>query len=311
MLEVEKVDGAAILDFNIDSFVACKIKRGPATKLAKQIAYLKPQTPDTFDKSHANTDANTLAQTIHTGSQFIQNFVTNWFGEMGKSDNPLPPSDLHEDINVLIDRNRKWAAGITNNDPNYFLNLAKGQHPKILFIGCSDSRVPAETMTGCAPGELFVHRNIANLVVNGDTNGLSVIQYAVEILSVNHIIICGHYGCGGIKAAITPHDLGLMENWLRNIRDVYRLHDEELKLLSGEEVEGTSAKHNRLVELNIAEQCMNVYKLGFVQRSRLKSGYPKITGLVYDIQDGLLKILPLDLKEFRNSLQHVYKLYSD
>jgi len=222
------------------------------------------------------------------------------------------PSDVHDEINVLIERNKKWASSIVEQDPNFFRNLAKGQQPNILFIGCSDSRVPAETMTGCSPGEIFVHRNIANLVVNGDTNVLSVIQYAVDILSVRHIIVCGHYGCGGVIAATTPRDLGMIENWLRNIRDVYRIHNEELKELSDESTEGNlSVRHRRLVELNIAEQCMNVYKLGFVQKSRIQSGFPKITGLVYDIQDGLLKVLPINLKLFRKSLCNVYKLYSE
>jgi len=235
-----------------------------------------------------------------------------WLSGLSGHFEPRIPTDLHEDIGVLLDQNRKWATGISEKDPNYFQNLAKLQQPKMLFIGCSDSRVPAETMTGCEPGQLFVHRNIANLVVNGDTNVLSVIQYAVEILDVHHIIICGHYGCGGVKAATTPQDLGLIENWLRNIRDVYRIHNDELKSLPDEEVKGgESIRHCRLVELNIAEQCMNVYKLGFVQKARLSTGFPKITGLVYDIHDGLLKQLPLDLKEFRRSLQNVYKLYSD
>jgi len=167
-------------------------------------------------------------------------------------------------------------------------------------------------MTGCSPGEIFVHRNIANLVVNGDMNCLSVLQYGVEVLRVRHIIVCGHYGCGGVKAATMPQDLGLMENWLRNIRDVYRIHQDELATYSDEPIEiGETPKHRRLVELNIAEQCMNVYKLGFVQRARLHTGFPKITGLVYEVHDGLLKVLPLDLIAYRKSLQNVYKLYSD
>jgi len=262
---------------------------------------------------NGNPQKNTTGSLIKNIFQ-IKNFSQNhdhkpgqskiWFGNSH--------SDLHPDINTLIDRNRQWAKEIVEKDPQFFSNLGKGQFPKILFIGCSDSRVPAETMTGCSPGEIFVHRNIANLVVNGDMNCLSVLQYGVEVLQVRHIIVCGHYGCGGVKAAIIPQDLGLIENWLRNIRDVYRIHAEELSTYSDEPTKsGESPKHNRLVELNVAEQCMNVYKLGFVQRKRIETGFPKITGLVYDVYDGLLKVLPLDLKAYRKSLQDVYKLYSD
>uniref|UniRef100_A0A6B2LH32 Carbonic anhydrase n=1 Tax=Arcella intermedia TaxID=1963864 RepID=A0A6B2LH32_9EUKA len=212
----------------------------------------------------------------------------------------------------MLKSNREWVSTVTEKDPEFFQNLSKGQKPKILFIGCSDSRVPAETLTGCSPGELFVHRNVANLVVNTDSNAQSVIQFAVEVLQVQHIIVCGHYGCGGVHAATKPQDLGPIENWLRNIRDVYRIHYDELKELDDKRVEGTdSDRLRRLIELNVAEQCMNVYKLGIVQKARNQTGYPKITGLIYDIHDGLLKQLPLDLTAFRKSLPNVYKLYEE
>lgn len=170
------------------------------------------------------------------------------------------------------------------------------------YIGCSDSRVPANEIMGLEAGEVFVHRNIANLVPNLDLNVMSVINYAVRHLHVKHIIVCGHYNCGGVKAALTPADLGILNPWLRNIRDVYRLHEKELDQIADE-----SARYNRLIELNVEESCRNVIKTAAFQQSYLEHGYPMVHGLVFDLRDGLLKDLKFD---FEGTLEGVKKIYS-
>ena len=155
----------------------------------------------------------------------------------------------------ILEENKTWIAEHLRLDPDYFKDLSKGQSPEILYIGCSDSRVTAEEMMGAKPGEVFIHRNIANLVVNSDLNIMSVINYAVAYLKVKHIVVCGHYYCGGVKAAMESADMGIMNLWLRNIQDVYRLHKNELKAIIDEE-----ARYKRLVELNVQEQCVNLLK---------------------------------------------------
>src|ERR1044072_4944909 len=163
----------------------------------------------------------------------------------------------------LLADNRAWATGVKNEDPNYFERLAKLQTPEFLWIGCSDSRVPADKITGTQPGEIFVHRNIANVVIHTDVNLLSVLDYAVNHLKVNHVIVCGHYGCGGVKAATTNHDYNhLLNMWLRNIKDVYRLYEKELEAITDEE-----ARTDRLVELNVKEQVMKLAKTSIIQRA--------------------------------------------
>src|SRR5436190_13525524 len=156
----------------------------------------------------------------------------------------------------IFENNRKWIAEKTGTNKDFFSQLAQDQNPEYLYIGCSDSRVTAEELMGLGPGEVFVHRNVANLVCNVDLNVMSVINYAIRHLKVKHIIVCGHYNCGGVKAAMQPKDLGILNPWLRNIRDVYRLHMEELDVISDEK-----KRYNRLVELNVQEQCVNVIKL--------------------------------------------------
>src|SRR5690606_19074363 len=167
----------------------------------------------------------------------------------------------------VFENNRRWVEEHTRADPNFFEDLAKTQDPDFLYIGCADSRVPANQIMGLHPGDVFEHRNIANLVVNTDMNAQSVIQYAVEQLGVKHVVVCGHYGCGGVRAAMQSQDLGLLNGWLRNIRDVYRLHHEELDAIEDEE-----ARYRRLVELNVYEQCVNVIKTSWVQQSFLRTG---------------------------------------
>lgn len=213
---------------------------------------------------------------------------------------------MSDKYDQIFEENRKWAANKKNSDSNFFEKLAKEQKPEFLFIGCSDSRVPANALTGTEPGDMFVHRNIANMVVNTDMNIMSVIQYSVEVLKVKHIIVCGHYGCGGVQAAMQKQSLGQLDNWLKNIRDVYRLHKDELN-----KIEDKDDEFRRLVELNVEEQCVNVIKSNFVQKSYKEKGFPLVHGWVYDIHDGLLNDLSLDFNEILEDLRDIYILSED
>ena len=184
----------------------------------------------------------------------------------------------------LLQENKAWAAGKLAENPGYFDNLAHLQTPEFLWIGCSDSRVPANEITGTQPGEIFVHRNVANLVINTDVNVLSVLDFAVNHLKVKHVIICGHYGCGGIKAAVTKMDFKPVLNmWLRNIKDVYRLHREELDGIKEEE-----NRIDRLTELNVKEQILNLAKTSIIQRAWQKEQRPDLHGWVYGLKDGII-----------------------
>ncbi len=184
----------------------------------------------------------------------------------------------------LLTANKKWAQEQVGIDPGFFKRLSALQTPEFLWIGCSDSRVPADKITGTQPGEIFVHRNIANMVVHTDVNLLSVLDYAVNHLKVKHVIICGHYGCGGIKAAMTNHDFKYILNmWLRNIKDVYRLHRKELDDINDEE-----ARTDRLVELNVVEQVMHLAKTSIIQRAWKNEQRPHLHGWVYGLKDGLI-----------------------
>jgi carbonic anhydrase len=185
----------------------------------------------------------------------------------------------------LLLENKAWASEKVNDDPDYFNRLAHIQNPEFLWIGCSDSRVPANEITGTQPGEIFVHRNIANMVVNTDVNLLSVLDYAVNHLKVKHVVVCGHYGCGGVKAAATQTDFKPVLNmWLRNIKDVYRLHREELNSIKDEE-----NRIDRLVELNVREQVNNLAKTSIIQRAWKQNNAPDLHGWVYGLKDGIIK----------------------
>jgi carbonic anhydrase len=206
------------------------------------------------------------------------------------------------DITTVFKNNEDWIAGKLEKNPDYFKNLAKGQNPDILYIGCSDSRVSAEDLMGVQPGDVFVHRNIANMVISIDLNMMSVLNYAVENLSVDHVVICGHYYCGGVKAAMDAADLGILNPWLRNIRDVYRLHRKELN-----SIEDESSKYNRLVELNVQEQCVNVLKTAVVQKAIRNRGM-KIHGWVFDVSTGKLIDLKIDFKNILKEITEIYDL---
>jgi len=189
-----------------------------------------------------------------------------------------------EDQIKLFLSNRAWAAEKLSEDASYFENLAKDQRPEYLWIGCSDSRVPANEIIGAEPGELFVHRNVANMVVHTDLNLLSVLQYAVEFLEVKHIIVCGHTGCGGVKASLTNKDYGLLNKWLRNLKDVYRLHKDEVEAETN-----IDDKVNKLVEMNLIEQVGNVVKTSIVQKAWKQHKRPHVHGWVYEMETGLLR----------------------
>ncbi len=188
----------------------------------------------------------------------------------------------------LLLSNKAWVKDKLGIREDYFTRMVNEQKPEYMWIGCSDSRVPAEEITGTEPGEIFVHRNIANLVVHTDFNLLSVLQFAVEVLEVNHIIVCGHYNCGGVKHALSNKHLGLINKWLKHIKDVYRIHEKEL-----EQIRDEKAKFDRFVELNVAEQVKNIAETSIVQRSWLRSKKPIVHGWVYDISTGYIKEISL------------------
>ncbi|MBW3470346.1 carbonic anhydrase [Arthrospiribacter ruber] len=206
------------------------------------------------------------------------------------------------DLESVFRNNKDWITKRLDNNPDYFTNLAKGQSPDILYIGCSDSRVSAEDLMGVHPGEVFVHRNIANMVISIDLNVMSVLEYAVEHLKVNHVVVCGHYFCGGVKSAMEAADLGLLNSWLRNIRDVYRLHKKELNAIEDETV-----RNNRLVELNVQEQCINLLKTAVVQKAVRKRGM-QVHGWVFDMATGQLKDLEINFEKILNEIREIYDL---
>jgi len=205
-------------------------------------------------------------------------------------------------IKQIFKNNKKWIQEKLKIDPNYFKKLSRGQNPDILYIGCSDSRVTAEEIMGVQPGDVFVHRNIANMVSNTDLSAMSVINFAVSNLKVKHIVVCGHYYCGGVKAAMQSEDLGILNPWLRNIRDVYRLHKNELNSIKSYE-----EKYKRLVELNVQEQCVNVIKTPEVQRA-IKSKKITVHGWVFDMHNGNLIDLNIDFDKILEGIMEIYRI---
>ena len=202
----------------------------------------------------------------------------------------------------LLENNKEWVSKNLEKDPDFFNRLADGQQPPLLWIGCADSRVPANEIIGAQPGEVFVHRNIANMVIHTDMNMLSVLDYAVNVLKVKHVIVCGHYGCGGVAAALTNKQFGLIDNWIRHIKDVYRFHNEELNSLKVEK-----ERFDRFVELNVIEQVLDLAKTSIIQGAWKNGQQIHLHGWVYDIKDGLIKDLDVTLKD-NNSLSQVYQL---
>ena len=202
----------------------------------------------------------------------------------------------------LFDNNENWAKSVEKEHPGFFKKLSQQQAPEYLWIGCSDSRVPANEIVGLMPGDVFVHRNIANVVVHSDLNCLSVLQFAVEILKVKHVIICGHYGCGGVKAALTNEKHGLIDNWLRTIKDTYRAHEKEIQSLKTQE-----ERVSRLCELNVIEQVKSVVHTTIVQEAWDRGQELAVHGLIYSIADGLLRDLNVCVTS-KDQLDHIYQI---
>ncbi len=206
------------------------------------------------------------------------------------------------DIQKIFENNKTWISQKLSLDSAYFKKLSEGQNPDILYIGCSDSRVTAEELMGVEPGDVFVHRNIANMVPNTDLSAMTVINYAVTHLKVDHVVVCGHYYCGGVKAAMQSADLGILNPWLRNIRDVYRIHQAELDAIKDEE-----EKYRRLVELNVQEQCVNILKTADVQKAFVERGIT-VHGWVFDIHSGKLIDLKIDFRKILSGIREIYRL---
>lgn len=206
------------------------------------------------------------------------------------------------DLKSVFENNAQWIRKKLDTDADYFETLGKGQSPELLYIGCSDSRVTAEDLMGLGPGDVFVHRNIANMVISIDLNVMSVVNYAVEHLKVNHVVVCGHYACGGVKAAMQSADLGILNPWLRNIRDVYRLHRQELNGIADEE-----KRYDRLVELNVQEQCVNLIKTAAVQKAYRDRGLT-VHGWVFDVHSGKLIDLKIDFEGILKNIMEIYHL---
>jgi carbonic anhydrase len=205
-------------------------------------------------------------------------------------------------LDKVFENNEAWIKDKLSTDNNYFEELGKGQSPELLYIGCSDSRVTAEDLMGLGPGEVFVHRNIANMVISIDLNVMSVVNYAVDHLKVNHVVVCGHYACGGVKAAMQSADLGILNPWLRNIRDVYRIHRNELDAIADED-----KRYDRLVELNVQEQCVNLIKTAAVQKAARDRNL-KVHGWVFDVHTGKLIDLKIDFEGILKNIMEIYHL---
>ncbi|CBF85595.1 protein canB [Aspergillus nidulans FGSC A4] len=241
---------------------------------------------------------------LRSRSQFLATSSYCTYSEMpDPSDRKAVTRYLEQTHDKIFESNRAWVASKKGADPEFFNKLAAGQSPEYLYIGCSDSRVPANEIMGLDAGEVFVHRNIANVVPTIDLSSMSVINYAVGHLKVKHIVVCGHYNCGGVQAALTPTDLGILNPWLRNIRDVYRLHEKEL-----DAIEDDGERFNRLVELNVIESCRSVIKTAVVQQSYEENGFPIVHGWVFNLKDGLLKDLNIDFPGILADIQKIYNL---
>jgi carbonic anhydrase len=231
----------------------------------------------------------------------LQHFAFTTFVESSKQGKDSSPH-----VEKLLSNNRKWVEARTKHDKDYFVRLGKGQQPKYLYFGCSDSLVPLEVL-GLEPGEVLVHRNVGNLVPSNDLNALSVLEFGVTHLGITDIIVAGHYQCGAIRAATSRQDLGTLENWLRLIRDVYRLHKLDLDKIKDD----NELLHRKLVQLNVIEQCLNIYKAGVVQRTRLQTRdaaevTPRIHGMVFDPSNGIMSTLPIDYETRIGSLDRIY-----
>lgn len=275
-------------------------------KLLKELEKIKPDSIVELDASRSlYMDKDVMEAIDEFREKAKKNNIQVFLGGINMEENKLDvKQSMQESYARLLKGNKKWITDKTKDDPEYFARQAEGQAPEYLFIGCSDSRVPANEITGTEPGEMFVHRNIANLVVNTDINLMSVVQYSVEVLNVKHIIVCGHYGCGGIKAAMEQQPHGLIDKWLRNIKDVQRLHQHEIDAIPDQ-----NQKLRRMVELSVREQIFNLMKTSYVQRNRQQYGFPDLHGWVYDISNGELQDLKVQEEHEFKEYEKIYKMY--
>jgi carbonic anhydrase len=222
---------------------------------------------------------------------------------------PNEVGSVDPEVSRLMANNRLWVDEMKRRNPNFFDKLGQTQKPKFLYIGCADSRVPANEILGLLPGEVFVHRNVGNLMPASDVNSLAVLEYAVKHLNIKHIIVTGHYDCGAVNAALGNQDLGLIGHWIRHIRDVHRIYSDELSAITD-----VNLKKRSLVEMNVIEQCLSVYKTAIVQRTRQRTlkdeghAFPRVYGMVFDPKDGILHKLPINFKKYLDKYSHVYDL---
>lgn len=265
---------------------------------------------------NTNEDTSDLLKSTMDKNRYLEDEIAKLRLKLHQSkpyeDDRLAKASAEDpDIARLLDNNKKWVEEQHRLDPKFFDKIGGPQKPKYLYIGCADSRVPANQILGLGPGEVFVHRNVGNQVNGSDLNCLSVIEFAVKYLGVKHIIVAGHYDCGAVRASMTKQDLGLLENWIRSIRDVYRTHQQSIVL-----VDDPEERHKRLVEYNVIEQCLNLYKTGVVQRTRMdciKRGdalaYPRVHAMVFDPKVGLLRKLPVNFKKAIEQFKDIYDMY--
>ena len=256
--------------------------------------------------------SKSIKRQINFSKHFSKHFSTTDANDPTKTSTETIFTSDHT-LEKVLSNNKKWITESTKSDPNFFDKLGQDQTPDFFYIGCSDSRVPANEIMGLGPGEVFVHRNVANVVMGCDANLLACLQYAVQVLEVKHILVTGHYGCGGVLQALKRESVQGLDSWLRNIRDVYRLHHKELDALTDE-----TARARRLVELNVVESCLNLYKTDIVQQKRLTTwkdpneemAYPRIHGMVFDPSEGRLRVVPIDFREQVGKYSHIYDLFS-
>lgn len=207
-------------------------------------------------------------------------------------------------LDHLFENNKKWVSSVKAEDPDYFKRLASIHTPEHLFIGCSDARLSVQSMLGLSPGEIFIHRNVANMVMHNDLSMLTVLTYAVDYLKVKNVIVCGHYECGGVRASMANNDHGLIENWIMGVKDVARMHSEELMALKDDEL-----IHRRLVELNVQEQCIKLYNTPVLQKAHAEKGGPHVHGMVFDVGEGLVKELDVDFKSLVSKNAAIFSMY--
>lgn len=276
-------------------------------KMSKLLASIPENSVVEIDGSNNHyLDKDILELLLEFKKAAPQKNIELIIGGIKQMENEELKENMRKSYQRLFDNNLKWIDQRTKEDPLYFEKLSQGQTPQYLFIGCSDSRVPANEITGTDAGEMFVHRNVANLVVNTDINMLSVVQYSVEVLNVKHIIVCGHYGCGGVREAMAHRSNGIIDKWLRNIKDVMRLHKDELDAIKDED-----QRYRRLIELNVQEQVFNLMKTSFIQKNRTQYGFPEIHGWVYDLKNGKIIDLNVDIDEENTDYHDIYEITVD